>query len=336
MASTVIQSSERRLSFEQVRGAHQALMTSCAAYEEDLALPDADGHFTIDFRDRIPPAPDSSTIELSVFTVSTDFGSSWHTAAVSYQQLLRFAADPEHRGASCGMSLHPNLTDPTTGESVRLSIDLPETDSSGSLVSIVFYESIPGQRDVLTCRRCVESMLEDVFPGMSVSDTAEGFSITTPSQKISFGPVYQTFRAQVLLPWPQNELVERLPSLLPADWKPKPWIGWLISYATPGLEAPELSNQWRCISEHFRPVPKGFIDGDCVLINIDGLETLKGGAKSKRGVPITLGTFKWKPRQRGKLVARAFPDGYSLEFHTKSADVTIIAEIESATGLRFK
>jgi hypothetical protein len=336
MGSTITHKSARLIAFEEVTSAHRALLANFPAYEERLAMHNPAGEFVIDFTDAIPKPPKAESVELYRIVITADLGKSWNVAAKNYEQLLAFSSAPERRGAIISLMLMPQLTDPITGSAVNVTIFLAESKDAGSTVQISFFDNGPEPGPMEMRQRCAQAMLRSVFPAMELAETSDGFSIATSSQTISFSPVHQTLRANVALPWTQAEIVERLPALLPAEWTPKPSIAWLISYCVRGLTPADLYEGWRHVSERFHPVPKGFIDVDCALKTIDGLEMIHAGAKAKRGVPIQLGTFKWQPSQRGKLIARVFRDGFSLEVHGNSSPPDLASELEAITGITFE
>jgi hypothetical protein len=216
---------------------------------------------------------------------------------------------------------------------------LPEVESEGSKARIVFYDESSGALgDRAQRSRCLEAMLRPVFPELAIIETGEGFIVSTVSGQASvFAQKHQTFRGEVTLPWPQGELVERLPALLPPEWKPRPCLSLVINYTVGGgMPAKQYREGWLYISEHLHPVPKGWIHIDFSLRRIEGLEIIRGGAKRRKGVPVALGQMTWGTRQWANLVTRVFSDGYRLELHGRGNVQEIVNEVERITGAKFE
>jgi hypothetical protein len=336
MGLTALQAADGKVSFQRVREAHHAMLAQFPAYQECLATEDPEGYFEIDFRGAIPQPPEPGAMELEHFAVTGFLGKSWAAGAAIYDQLLSFANCAERRSATWSMSVNPEMIDPASGAKGWMRLSLPELRTEPSKVEITFFET-PGTPsfDPETRIRCVEAILRPTFPDLRIGNTELGFVVTAGDRSFAFSPRHQTFTGEVVLPWPLDELVERLPLLLPAQWKPRPTLDWFISYNAPGLRSEDYYAGWRYVSEHIGPTPKGFISLDFKLRSIEGLETIRAGAKQRRGVPIGVGTFTWGKRERGSFVARVFPDGYILEIQTRTPDDMITSQIEEVVGMKF-
>jgi hypothetical protein len=184
------------MAIEEVRNAHAAMLGGFPTYKESLCTDDPEGFFTIPFRDRVPPPPNSEAIELLHFAVTADLGKAWEIAATNYQQFLQFMAAPERHGAElCSMFLFSELKDPSTGEAVRLNLNLPDSEAAGSTVQVIFSDASQFRGDLEQRRRCVDAMLRPIFPELTIGDTGDGFSVTTSSsQTFVFAPVHQALQ----------------------------------------------------------------------------------------------------------------------------------------------